>query len=281
MYYRKNYNGNVEAATASSVPYAKLNKGGAYTSNFRSSVNKLRSKVIGDAIADTLQDCGLDARFDATSCYLYLDYENTDAGFYITYESSYLYCCAGYAALGYINASTSTASLYKSFSVNNTSTSPFAQTSYLVASAYNFYVTVRGDTAGVFTIYIGSYSTPTSISNIYNSFLKGEDKRDNSKLWGYKMGNLPIATDGIAWVKKSDLTVLLTGSTPADSLTASGEWIVFIEAYMKNCAYITVDNSYLTQSGLTSNTFYEIDGNIYFNQGAFLTKCVTPVSEGE
>ena len=287
MYYRKYFSGTVDAGTATAIKW-KIKGGGVTTTNVSSSSSPTRCNVIGEAIASTLRDCGLDAQYDETYSYVYFDKKNTEFGLYVAYESSYVYLYPGWCATERTDNAILTRSngAYYSRQSNSSAYVPFITASYLAASDYKFYVTVRGDTEGMFTLYIGSYSTPTAMTTsvLMGTFYRGTDKRNNRKLWGFYMSNQP--TTGIYWIYADTLLPVVGASsstpyepsaaTPVTRLYMINEWVVLTEMYMQY-GFIVMDNTYIDPGFNTSGTFYEVDGEMYFCYTPFFVKCITPV----
>lgn len=285
MYYRRYFEGSVEAGTATAIKRALRNKQGESTVSLGTS-NPVRNKVIGDALVATLKDCGMtDCYYDETCSYLYFDKTNTDFGIYISYEASYLYMYAGYYSekLGNDVISVYTANGMRQ--QTSLSQGPFEQASYLLASNYRFYVTVRGDTAGMFTVYIGSYASPSYMSGLMFTVYRGIDKRNNRKLWGFYMGSNP--STGPLWVYADTICGIAeyasspyypTALTAATKLSMIGEWVVLIEMYMSTAGFVVMENTFIDPGYNSQGQFYEIDGDIYFCYTPYLVKCVTSVS---
>lgn len=281
MYYRKYFEGAVEAGTATTVYKAFRDKQGASSTTLSTTSNAKRNKVLGDAIVSTLKDCGLTgAYYDETCSYVYFDYQNSDFGLYVLIDNTNIKIFAGYYASTLTTEVIQTATS-NGFTAASTST-PFEQSSYLLASNYKFYVTVKGDTDGGFVLSIGSYSSPAA-TTINASIYKGVDKRSNKDLWGFYL-NAQFGTS-IFWLYVDSLigvigTTMPSTFTPAAKLTMNNEWVVLIEMYM-TVGYVVMKNCYLDPGFSSNNTFYEIDGDIYYCSTPYLFKCVTPVSESE
>lgn len=278
MYYQKYFEGSVTADSGYTVQYCPVpgtkqassqvagNSGGGV-------LGKLT--VVGNAIASTLADCGMDARYVPATGYLYFDYANSDIGMFLTSGGTTTTARNQFTIYDGYNSGSYIAQM------ESRSITDMFNATGLVAADYKFCVTIRGDITSMFTIYVGKYSTPTSITNIVGTFYFGVDKRNDNALFGSYQG---APTTYIIWRKVSDLTSIIdtTSSstmrrTPATKLTMIDQNIVLIEQYMTNAGFIAMDDVYIDPGFGTSGEFYEIDGETYFCYTPYFIKCVTDV----
>lgn len=290
MFYSKYFEGSVDSSTASMI-YAPLkNKEGASSTNV-SNADKTKLEVIGNAIADTLHDCGmLGARYNVDVGYLYFDYANSDIGIHL---NSYNNVSNARFLRAWSKADTDLILGYNTTngSVMNSDvplTGLFSGTSY-VAANYKFCVTVKGEPTGFFVIYLGTYTNPTSLQYCVGTFFNAEDKRTELPIFGYRLGALPatagdyyISADTLESVKVANAT---TGEpallTPAATLTMLDNHLVLIDSYMTNAGFVALQNTYIGPGLDTDNTFYEIDSEVYYYKSPYITKCVTQVTPSE
>lgn len=271
MYYSKYFEGSVEAESASMIYCPVAGTKEVSSTQIRSSAKK-RLSVLGNAIASTLRDCGLDARYVTDTGYLYFDYENSDIGIFLTAYSN----SAAYLGVYPGNNNNGVIQQGSYMLANQFNNVGFSDYSINTEVYYKFCVTVIGDTSSMFTIYIGEYTSPTSTSNTIGTFFFGKDKRDDSDIFGVQDGR--PNTYGAIWLKFSDYTYVVDSSKmpPANKLTIKDNWIVLIEQYIPSAAFIAMDNVYI-DPGISSG-FYEIDGDIYFCYSPFFIKCTTEVT---
>lgn len=297
MYYSRYFEGNVGADSYTDIYAPSVTDKTLTTAEVSGCGIKLRMSVIGDAIADTLKDCGLDAKYNVDAGYLYLDYDNSNIGFYIIPYGS------GNSGLkfneGFNNSSSSGIYGYNTQSGGNGITyswrySPFKTDTYNTAIDYKFCVTVRGDTKNMFTIYLGQYSNPTALTSTIGTFYFGKDKSDDSDLFGYYMGAnpgsnvhwiyvsnlLPAVYDGSS--KTSPLLLVAATKLTMPSIQYNDKvYVVLIEQYMTNAAFIAMDDVYIDPGFNDSGQFYEIDGETYFCYTPYFIKCTTEVTPGQ
>lgn len=171
MYYQKHFSGSAAATTGNLSLITTDRKSGTTLQATYGSLN--RSKILCNAMASTLRDCGLDAKsayeigFENIP-YVFLDYTKSNIGFYLYYagtsttaSTSMLRCKIGYRTRtqtdSYIMGGTSSNYTFIEVAYGN---SPFATQSYSAASEYEFAITVKGDTKSKFNIYIGTKAKP-------------------------------------------------------------------------------------------------------------------------
>lgn len=288
MYYSKYFEGSVEASTAATIYAPLYGREGSSSQIISSDAGKLKPSVVGNAIVTTLKECGLTgARYVEDNGYLYFDYENSDIGFYLCWYSTSLAVHVGYKDKNYghdyIDGYNDTnGDRYDDVSV------VFNNAGKLTASNYKFCVTVKGDTKSMFTIYLGTYNSPTAL-HILGTFYFGKDKRDDSDVLGCRYGYNPTIT----FMVLNAVTLLpcvffnTTSGTPgtadvATRLSLVDNWIVLIEQYMPTLPFIAFDDIYIDPGFNVYGQFYEIDGEIYYCYTPFMIKCtteVTPITE--
>ena len=280
MYYKKHFQGSVESETASTYLYKidSTTKQASSTKLYSNAGYGNRQRIIGNALASTLKDCGLNnAYYDETAGYLFFDKTNCNNGIYIYIITNNIVFYFG----GKLPSSSDTLVGYYGSSSASTSTyNPFSSTSG--AGNYNFYVTVKGDTQSVFTVSIGKYSEPSSERNIKLLFCKANNVTNNESYWGFSclfgsVSNTPqfylvdtsSVPTGLPMYSSSTSTYVLIDST---CLTMSDEQYI-IPAYF-NYPIISLPNVYFCNFSV-DDSFYEIDGDIYYKYNNILIKCTT------
>ena len=289
MYYSKYFEGSVEADTATTI-YAPLLEGkGSSTTTIGTALGTLKASVVGNAIVSTLHDCGLTgARYAAENGYLYLDYDNSNIGFYLGSYSS----MAVRASIGFNGNRNSTRLYITGYSDTNSGryinlSVMFSDKEMLTAADYKFCVTVRGDTKSMFTIYLGTYSSPTSITNVLGTFYFGVDKRNDDKVFGCYFNSNPgqcYIFNGqtlLPYVFFSITSEDPGTVSPTSKLTIVDNNVVLIEDYIPTVPFIAFDNIFIDPGFGKSGQFYEIDGEVYFCYTPYFIKCTTPVTPTE
>lgn len=282
MYYRKYFSGTVDATTTTNQYYMGLDKIATGTSRTSGHI-KNRSDVIGNALVSTLKDVGFtNAFWDSTSGYLFFDKTNSLCGIYITVTSGYWYMNVGFkdSTHNYINAEmvTTSTTIYGRGNNADASYSPFQNRGTGITD-YAFYVTIRGEPTGTFLVCIGKYSDHASMTD-YFYICNGTDKRDNSKIMGFNFTSTVNAftvnkfTDAYRIRPDYDNGTISFG-TRSDVLTLNNETVVLIPMFLEFGYYI-LDNTYLNP-GISTSGFYEIDGDVYYINTYYMTKCITEV----
>lgn len=284
MYYRKYFSGSVDATTTTNQYYMGLDKVATGTSRGSGHI-KNRSDVIGNALVSTFRDIGYpNAYWDSTSGYFFFDKTNSLSGIYITVQSSYMYFVAGYTQTGsqYIQSQSnpSSSAIYGN-SVTVGGYSPF-EGGGSGATRYAFYVTIKGEPKGIFIVSIGTYTDHAAESGNIEYFLvcTGKDKRDNSSIIGF---NFSRSTGNQFYlIKCSNAEIYMRGvdysiafATSNNTLAMKDEIVVLIPMFF-SLGFLFLDNTYINP-GITTTGFYEIDGDVYFVNAYYITKCITEV----
>lgn len=283
MYYRKYFSGSVDATTTTNQYYMGLDKVATGTSRGSGHI-KNRSDVIGNALVSTFRDIGYpNAYWDSTSGYFFFDKTNSLSGIYISVQSTYMYFVAGYTQTGsqYVQSQSNSSSLIYGNSVTVNGYSPFASNG-TGATDYAFYVTIKGEPKGIFMVSIGTYTNHAAESgNIEYFFVcTGKDKRDNSSIIGF---NFSRSTVNLFYlIKYSNAEIYMRGedysigfATSSNTLAMKDETVVLIPMFF-NLGFLFLDNTYINP-GITTAGFYEIDGDVYFVNQYYITKCITEV----
>lgn len=284
MYYRKYFSGSVDATTTTNQYYMGLDKVATGTSRGSGHI-KNRSDVIGNALVSTFRDIGYpNAYWDSTSGYFFFDKTNSLSGIYITVQSSTMYFVAGYTQTGsqYIQSQSnpSSSAIYGN-SVAVSGYSPFASNG-TGATDYAFYVTIKGEPKGTFMVSIGTYTDHAAESGNIEFFYVcvGKDKRDNSNVIGFNFSRSTITQFYV--VKYSNANIYMLGTNYAvsfvtynNTLSMKDEVVVLIPMFF-NLGFLFLDNTYINP-GITTSGFYEIDGDVYFVNQYYITKCITEV----
>lgn len=189
MYYSKYFEGSIPAQT-SLVGCIHITDEGELGSGLvgenSNRVNIDATNVIGQALASTLQDCGLDAEYDhivdgsSHSFYLYFDKQNSNFGVYLLfgyYQNIFLGYRTSTSATNIISSNQdnvlpgASPGYYYNRSIvpyavdSNTNISPFkvsgSASSGKAACNYKFCVTVKGEPTSSLRICIGRYDDPS------------------------------------------------------------------------------------------------------------------------
>lgn len=279
MFYKKYFEGTVEAGAGTTINYALRNKAGKGTGSV-GTANPKRNKVIGDAIVSTLRDCGLNAYYDETCSYVYLDYNNSDEGFYVMCtSSSVVQVLMGYYPSTATNEMIMCTSMTGMYAQMPSGYTPFETASYTAASNYKFYVTIKGDTAGSFVMYVGQYTNPSN-TGLGITIHRATDKRYGKGVWGFYFSS-PFSTSIFWEYEESLIGVIETSSRPnsmtvPSRLTMLDQWVSLIEDYAMY-GFIVFNNTYIDPGFATTDKYYEIDGDVYYCYTPYLVKCVTEI----
>lgn len=282
MNYRKYFSGTVDATTTTNRYYMGVDKVATGTT-IASGHIKNRTDVIGNALVSTFQDIGYpNAYWDSTSGYFFVDKTNSNCGLYLSFTylsftgSSFARDLGFDAGDTYLNRKTFTTTTL------STSNNPFSNTDNSAAS-YAFYVTVIGEPKGTFAVFIGAYTSHASTGGITFVLSIGTDKRDDSAVFCFnetlvnlqdmfvmKYSNArPIsnAITATAFVTYSFLTRTTT-------LTVIDELIVLVPIIF-DVGFVILNNTYVKPN--ISNGWYEIDGDMYYVNNYYMTKCITEI----
>lgn len=277
MNYRKYFSGTVDATTTTNRYYMGVDK--VATGTFIASGHiKNRTDVIGNALVSTFQDIGYpNAYWDSTSGYFFVDKTNSNCGLYLSFTGGYFSRDLGFdVGDTYLQRKTFTATSLI------TSNNPFSNTGNSAAS-YAFYITVYGEPKGTFAVFIGAYTSHAFTGGITFVLSMGTDKRDDSAVFCFQetLTNLhamfvmtysnarPIsnATTATAFVAYSFLTHTTT-------LIVIDELIVLVPIIF-DVGFVILNNTYVKPD--ISNGWYEIDGDMYYVNDYFMTKCITEI----
>lgn len=250
MFYRKYYEGTV-ASYSTKITKTIAGKSRTIYTN--------QTDVIGEALKDTLQDCGLEVT--------YVDYMLTVEGLQICILYTGTNTYYGYTKCG------------KQFIYGQSGTGWQPFDNY---GSYKFYITIKGDPRGAFQIHIGTYSNPADIGRyfiIYNAkyfkngaraFIVSDSSGsaypidENNNIFNDFTGNFttPISLGSVPKVFSEDLNYY--------PLIPASFYGVFI-----------IDNCYMVDTNLTEDTFYSINGEIYYcaKGKRFLVKCITDIKK--
>lgn len=277
MNYRKYFSGTVDATTTTNRYYMGVDKVATGTT-IASGHIKNRTDVIGNALVSTFQDIGYpNAYWDSTSGYFFVDKTNSNCGLYLSFTGSSFARDLGFDfGSTYLNRKTFTATTL------STSNNPFSNTGNSAAS-YAFYVTVVGEPKGTFAVFIGAYTSHAYTGGITFVLSMGTDKRDDSAVFCFNetLTNLeamfvmkysnarPIsnATTASAFVAYSFLTHTTT-------LIVVDELIALVPIIF-NVGFVILNNTYVKPD--ISNGWYEIDGDMYYVNNYYMTKCITEI----
>ena len=280
MYYRKYFSGTVDATTTTNQYYMGLDKIATGTSRTSGHI-KNRSDVIGNALVSTFRDIGYpNAYWDSTSGYFFLDKTNSLCGIYITVQSSYIYYSVGYNSGGLVNSYTnsSTTYVYASYQSIDYRYAPFIMSGTGITD-YAFYVTIKGEPKGTFSVHIGAYNDHAYEAGMYFYITNGVDKRDNSVLYGFSLLKenpyrfyMLKASDAVSTIGVNSVSYFIMNN---NRLVMVNETVVLIPVLFTQ-GFIMLTNTYLNP-GITTLGFYEIDGDIYQVDSYYITKCITEV----
>ncbi len=279
MYYKRYFSGSLDSTTTTNQYYMGKDKVATGTQAASGHI-KNRSDVIGNALVTTLKAVGFsNAYWDSTAGYLFFDKTNALAGIYISVQASYIYAAAGYVSSSYNYIYhmpfTSSASDYGCGQSVSASSSPFS-TNNATACSYAFYVTIKGEPKGTFSIHLGTYNQhDTETSGLYFYVCLGKDKRDNSAIIGYNFRKTTTVYQFLI-TNKVNGTLIDTREFGMSNTTLQllNETIVLISLFFKY-GFIVLDNTYFNP-GL-SEGFYTIDGSTYQVCAYYMTKCITSV----
>lgn len=260
MFYRKYFNGTIaSSSTTKVVPYC-------YGITNTKTIYVNQTDVLLDAMKDVLETCGCEVVIDKTNYLIWIN----GLPLSLTFTSSQVMSCYFPFASSYL------------FSASGTSYEPFSGTDY------KFYITVKGDPDGILDVYIGSYSSPATTNTSYSfSIGKGKDVRNNqdvrfvslarsdSLYYFYKKVNEVTLVDG-----KTTPTTLTCGYAIGNDvdLTQSGQTIPLVENVTQN-GFFKISNCFFGHSSLSRDTFYNIDGEVYYVRSDYLlVKCSNIIS---
>lgn len=267
MYFRKYFAGNTIGALDGKQTGVRF---GASTNTF--TVYKNQTKILGNAIADTLQTAGMNAVYDEENFILYPDGdEEFGIGIIKTALATHTFVFFDADTTACTTIATSSGNGYQPFDSSG--------------NAYKFYVTVIGDPQSLLRVHIGTYSSVASTS--YGFALGvGKDIRNGRKVRFFTTN--PTNATNAFMVRYADNCSLVDGITHAGTVsfsepavTGTTEYLMLIPAFATN-GFITMDNAFLGCSSALnygSTAFYFIDGEEYYYPTAtLLLKCPTTLN---
>lgn len=301
MDYSKHFSGNVSAGSSAAAKF--LNKDGTLSTVALDSALAInKSSVVGEAIVNTLKDCGLsNAKYYGSVGSGYTSYvclDDTKAGkpgFYIWQSGNYVYSSIGYNngeddIIRCLTSSVTGICIKNSISTSNF---PFASTGALVASAYNFYINIKGDTKGLFHVGVSAYNgtTPSWYPIVV---VNSKNEYNNREVYGFCMAQSidNLTTHGYVFVYK-DTCVNIAGAV--STLTSSNQYsflnnaangvsnldnvVPIVDLVLATYPHIHALNVYIGCANLDIKSYYNIDNAVYYNASKYyMLKMLTTVS---
>lgn len=259
MYYRKLFSGTVVNTSDRRSVNTTYGQTGTY------SCYSNQTDVLNQALVDVLTTCGCNCSYNQETGYLWID------GFPLS-----IYFTSGTYYRVMVPFSTNTL-----VSVSAATYAPFSGT------AYQFYITVKGDPDGILDVYIGTYSSPALANNSYSfSIGKGVDLRNKSRIF-----TLSLARNNNVYVykKAEDKITLPDGMTALVALTfgfqltnnselnENGNKIVLV-SNIAQTGMFALDQCYFGCQALSADNFYNIDGAIYYVRDNYtIVKCTNTI----
>ena len=288
----------------------------SYDSTVRS-INQYRSNIIGNALASTLRDCGFDAVYSKGYLYfdysnsdvgIYVWY---GVNGFVTALPGQDNVNENDIIVGLYNYTSNWSSTYSTYARDY----GIFYIGGNVSSAYRCAITVKGETTGFVRISIGTYSNVAVENQAGNVFYISRfvDTRNNKNVWGLHYGsgsntnsefggsNLPgqihpIYEDNLLPVyqdissSSSGLTIRYSATEELPNITTkyndkllpqehrSGTIYTLIDTFLNSHSpFVKGKNIFIKIDGLTSQYFYDFDGDIYYVEKYACTKCVTQV----
>lgn len=289
MNYAKHFSGNADAGTTASHYY--LNIDGTVGAAFSSNSSIAKEQVIGEAIESTLKDVGFEnCKYyglvdNKPISYLCLD-DTTEGkpGFYIYWQTSYTYFLLGYrtdsnsSVISHVTSLPTATADVSGMRIQNSTFNIFS-TATLVANTYDTYVRIKGDPLSSFVLMFSNYNTlnfglPISISNM-------QDKRNNRKVVGFNFG--ATSFEKVAPIYY-DTCLSATGAANYTSVNAYNgtftpvdNYMILVNKFCQSYIYLWFVDGYFPPSGITADSFVEIDGDIYYLQTQGMFKCTSSI----
>lgn len=166
MYYKRLFTGNTGTSALSTLYYMGLDGRPSSTVNI-SNFRAVECRIIGEAVVQTLKDCGLtDAYYDATNSFIYFRYGKDMSGLQLQNSANtgfHFVLVKNYQDLYFRNPNT------YSTSANGTGWGGYGNSwissNHILGGAitnnsqpYRFKVIVKGDVKTFFRVYLSSYS---------------------------------------------------------------------------------------------------------------------------
>lgn len=262
MYYRKRFRGTLGAVSAT------RNCPKYFGTSESRVVYSTQTDIFCNALVETLLECGADARYDSANGFTFIN----GLPLSIVYTSStgfYIFCPCHGASLT---------------SASQTSYQPFNSTA---GSAYDFYITIKGDPLGIMDIYWGSLTTPGNVNKAYSfSVGRGKDLRNDndiavlSKAQEYSgVRVFKITNEGADFVEGATTDFSMAfGYTinNLDYLSDNKQKIPLVPTISNNGCF-RINNTYYGDNALTADTFYQFDDEVFYVRDAYtIVKCSTP-----
>lgn len=295
MNYAKLFQGNAAAGTTAAHYYLNYD-GTVSNTTFAASSYIEKERVIGEAIENTLKDCGL------TNCkyygavdnkpvsYLCLDDEEEGKpGFYIFYNGTYTYFLLGYnSGAAYINHVTYPSGSVAGGTRVTSSNADVFSTHTAAANSYNFYVKVIGDTASTFYLQLSSYGSAT-FNNAFSICIANIiDKRNDRGLFGYYFGTTygsgaatylaPVYKDTGAIFDGTTAPTYVTSNIISNNAITVDNYIVLVNQMLSQYVHLWFVDGYIRPDSCAMGQFYSIDGDTYFSDKYTIYKCPTQIT---
>lgn len=326
MFYRKYFEGNGDDTTITLVssnycllPNSMDDRGKSLIDTgyvlVRQKDMPWRLKIITDAITSTLRDCGIDAinyfKYETAedegipyyTNYLYLDYNKSNIGIYFRLHAYSDYINYQYfgRAIGNRTGNPSYANYidtgnhvslnggnYNNYTYYDIDRFEFFESNN--SNHYKFYVTIKGEPTGFYSVYIGTYASPDSMNHIFSVY-NLYDPINDADMYGVQVSNtysnrpIMLYADDLGLISidynsstdtPGSTTYTNSSWTDVNAITSKENKIILMDAYTNKYA-IKMKNSYIKNDSMASDTFYDIDGEIYYVINNSITKCTTQV----
>lgn len=292
MNYSRHFSSEAPAGTAAAHYY--LNKDGtASSATFNASFAIEKEQILGAAIERTLKDCGLDnCKYYGTVSnkpvsYLCLD-DTADGkpGFYIYVAASYIYFYLGYCGTSADTIITHAASVTATAgatAVRITNT-PFS-TATLVANTFDTYIKVVGDTESTFYLAFTTYGTTAEVTPSIVCIANMIDKRNSKEIYGFYFGAktfqqlVPLYKENNVYVISETAPNIITAYT-LGTYVPQNNYIMLINQLSATYPHIWFVDGFIRPSTFTDQSFYEVDGDVYYTTAFTIFKCTTVVTPG-
>lgn len=247
MYYRKHFIGEIENSKT-----AKTIKG---LNNTNVSTYYLINDVICKAIKETLEDVNISCDYDDQAYILTIDSVSVQI---LSLPNNIISYC-----------------------INNQNGGITESLVFLNGDKYNFCITIKGEIDSILKISIGFYSSPESETNGF-TIGKGTDLKDGTQIrvWERNSNALNssffVIKDNECILNKNILFGFQLNTTLVSSTIISQNEITLVEC-IAQIGRFKLNNCYFGNRILTNNSFYNIDGEVYFQlSNSILVKCKKP-----